>query len=195
MTGDDYARAIYLTLLLVAVGGYFVAENRKNIGQTFRHALIWGLIFVGAMAGVGLWQDIRNDITPRQSVVQETGQIELPRAHDGHFYATLLMNGQPIEFVVDTGASQIVLTKEDAERAGVQMDALRFFGRAMSANGPVRTAPARIARVELLGIEDFGVEVWVNDGEMPGSLLGNDYLQRFEKIEIERDKLILTRGD
>lgn len=195
MTGDDYARILYLTLLLVAIGGYFVAENRRNIGQTLRHALIWGLIFIGALAGVGLWQDIRNDITPRQSVIQETGQIELPRAADGHFYATLLMNGQPIDFVVDTGASQIVLTKEDAERAGVQLDALRFFGRAMSANGPVRTAPAHIARVDLLGIQDFGVEVWVNDGEMPESLLGNDYLQRFEKIEIERDKLILTRGE
>ncbi len=45
----------------------------------------------------------------------------------------------------------------------------------------------------LLGVEDHGVEVWVNDGEMQGSLLGNDYLQRFEKIEIGRDELILTR--
>ncbi|MCI2393499.1 TIGR02281 family clan AA aspartic protease [Aliiroseovarius sediminis] len=193
MTGDDYARIAYFTLLLAAIGGYFIAENRKNIGQTLRHALIWALIFVGALAGVGLWNDIRNDISPRQSVVQETGQIVLPRAFDGHFYATLLMNGQPVDFVIDTGASQIVLTKEDALKAGVQMDALRFFGRAMSANGPVRTAPARIARVELLGIMDYGVEVWVNDGEMPGSLLGNDYLQRFEKIEILSDKLILTR--
>lgn len=193
MTGDDYARFAYLALLLTAVIGYFIAENRQSLGKNLRYALIWSLIFLAALAGVGLWNDVRNDLSPRQSVVQDTGQIVLPRAYDGHFYVTLLMNGQPIDFVVDTGASQIVLTKEDAKRAGVQMEALRFLGRAMSANGPVRTAPARIARVDLMGIEDFGVEVWVNDGAMPGSLLGNDYLQRFEKIEIERNQLILTR--
>ena len=193
MIGEDNARSAYLGLLLAAVGGYFVAENRQTLGKNLRQLLIWGLIFLGALAAVGLWQDIRNDLSPRQNLVQETGQIVLPRAYDGHFYATLLMNGQPIDFVLDTGASNIVLTKEDALSAGVKMEALRFFGRAMSANGPVRTAPARIARVELLGIQDYGVEVWVNDGEMPGSLLGNDYLQRFEKIEIQRDKMILTR--
>ncbi len=149
MTGDDYGRILYLALLLVAVGGYFVAESRQNLGQTVRHALIWVLIFVGALAGIGLWQDIRDDISPRQSVVQETGQIVLPRATDGHFYATLVMNNQPVDFVVDTGASQIVLTKEDAERIGIDLSTLRFFGRAMSANGTVRTAPARIDHVDL----------------------------------------------
>lgn len=193
MTGDDVARLAYLALLLTAVGGYFVAESRANLGQNLRHALIWVLIFVGVLAGVSLWSDIRDDISPQQSVIQDTGQIVLPRAFDGHFYATLRMNGQPIDFIVDTGASNIVLTKEDAARIGVEMNALRFYGRAMSANGEVRTAPARIAKVELLGVQDFGVEVWVNEGEMPRSLLGNDYLQRFEKIEISRNQLVLTR--
>ncbi|SPF76506.1 hypothetical protein ALP8811_01514 [Aliiroseovarius pelagivivens] len=193
MTGDDIARFAYLALLLTAVGGYFVAESRASLGRNLRYALIWALIFVGALAGVGLWSDIRDDISPRQGVIQDTGEIVLPRAFDGHFYATLKMNGQPVDFIVDTGASNIVLTKEDASRIGVEMNALRFYGRAMSANGEVRTAPARIAKVELLNVQDFGVEVWVNEGEMPRSLLGNDYLQRFEKIEISRNQLVLTR--
>lgn len=193
MTGDDIARFAYLALLLTAVGGYFVAESRANLGQNLRYALIWALIFVGVLAGIGLWSDIRDDISPRQGVIQDTGEIVLPRAFDGHFYATLKMNGQPIDFIVDTGASNIVLTKEDAARVGVELNALRFYGRAMSANGEVRTAPARIAKVELLGVQDFGVQVWVNEGEMPRSLLGNDYLQRFKKIEISRNQLILTR--
>ncbi|WP_133488148.1 retropepsin-like aspartic protease family protein [Aliiroseovarius marinus] len=193
MTGDDFARLAYLALLLTFVGGYFVANSRANLGQNLRYALIWALIFAGVLAGVGVWHDIRDDISPKQSVIQDTGQIVLPRAFDGHFYATLRMNGQPVDFLVDTGASNIVLTKEDAARIGVEMNALRFYGRAMSANGEVRTAPARIAKVELLGVQDFGVEVWVNEGEMPRSLLGNDYLQRFEKIEISRNQLVLTR--
>lgn len=193
MTADDIGRLAYLALLLTAVAGYFISENRFNLGQTLRHALIWVFIFIGAMAGVGLWNDVRHDLSPRQSYHDNTGQISLPRAFDGHFYARLKLNGQPIDFVVDTGASNVVLTKEDAERAGVDLAALRFFGRAQTANGTTRTAPANIARVELEGITDYGVEIWVNEGEMSQSLLGNDYLQLFEKIEISRDELVLTR--
>ena len=193
MTGDDYGRVLYLALLLVAVGGYFIAESRQNLGQTLRHAVIWGLIFIGVLAGFGLWKDIRNDIIPRQTLLQDSGQIELPRAEDGHFYATLMMNGQPVEFVVDTGASQIVLTQDDAKRIGLQLSELRYFGRAMTANGEVRTAPAKIVKVDLMGITDRNIEVWVNEGEMFRSLLGNDYLRLFETIEIKQDELILTR--
>jgi aspartyl protease family protein len=193
MTGDDYGRVLYLALLLVAVGGDFIAESRQNLGQTLRHAVIWGLIFIGVLAGFGLWKDIRNDIIPRQTLLQDSGQIELPRAEDGHFYATLMMNGQPVEFVVDTGASQIVLTQDDAKRIGLQLSELRYFGRAMTANGEVRTAPAKIVKVDLMGITDRNIEVWVNEGEMFRSLLGNDYLRLFETIEIKQDELILTR--
>ncbi|UWP96445.1 TIGR02281 family clan AA aspartic protease [Aliiroseovarius crassostreae] len=193
MTADDIGRLAYLALLLTAVAGYFISENRFNLGKTLRHALIWVFIFIGAMAGVGLWNDIRNDISPKQSFIETSGQVVLPRAFDGHFYIQLKMNGQPIDFIVDTGASNVVLTKEDAERAGVDPSSLRYFGRALTANGTTRTAPANIARVELEGITDYGVEVWVNEGEMPQSLLGNSYLQRFDKIEIRRDQLVLTR--
>ncbi len=193
MQADDLGRLVYLVLLLVAVGGYFISENRFSLGQTMRHALIWVFIFIAALAGVGLWHDIRNDIAPRQSFIENNGQIVLPRAFDGHFYARLKMNGQPIDFVIDTGASNVVLTKEDAARAGIDLKALRFYGRAATANGTTRTAPATIARVEFEGITDFAVKVWVNEGEMPQSLLGNAYLQRFSKIEISRDALVLTR--
>ncbi|MDA5094488.1 TIGR02281 family clan AA aspartic protease [Aliiroseovarius sp. KMU-50] len=193
MSADDLGRLTYLVLLLAAIAGYFISENRFNLGQTLRHALIWVFIFIAGLAGVGLWNDIKNDLAPRQSYIENSGQVVLPRAFDGHFYLRLKMNRQPVDFVVDTGASNIVLTKEDAQKIGIDLSALRFFGRAMTANGTTRTAPANVARVELEGITDYGVEVWVNEGEMPESLLGNAYLQLFEKIEISRDELVLTR--
>ena len=117
----------------------------------------------------------------------------MPRGFDGHFYLVLKLNGKAVEFVVDTGASEVVLTKEDAARAGLDLDDLVYTGRAFTANGPVRTAPARIAKVDLSGITDTNLRVSVNEGEMDGSLLGMTYLRRFEKIEISGDTLTLTR--
>ena len=66
-------------------------------------------------------------------------------------------------------------------------------GRAETANGTVRTANARVDRVALGDITDRNVRVSVNGGEMDGSLLGMTYLSRFEKVEIEGRRLVLTR--
>ncbi|MGR3343085.1 MAG: retropepsin-like aspartic protease family protein [Paracoccaceae bacterium] len=192
MDGDNIARLAYLVLLGLAVGGWFIAENRANLGRTARQAAVWGLIFVGAIAAVGLWSDIRDDVLPRQSVVSE-GTIEVPRSFDGHYYLVLHLNDRRLHFIVDTGATDVVLTLKDARRIGIDIDGLVFSGVASTANGTVRTALARVADVRLGNIRDRGLTVSVNGGEMTGSLLGMSYLRRFEKIEITGGGLILTR--
>jgi aspartyl protease family protein len=183
----------YLVLLGVAVAGWFIAENRNSLGKTMRMALAWGLIFLGVVAGFGLWTDVRTDIIPRQSVVADGARVEVPRAFDGHYYLTLRLDGTPVDFVVDTGASDIVLSREDAARIGLDPQALAYTGVAMTANGQVRTARARLGEILLGGIADQDVMVSVTDGEMPGSLLGMAYLQRFSRIEIADGTLVLER--
>lgn len=193
MDSTELPRVAYLVLLLLAVAGWFIAENRVSLGKTMRMALVWGLIFLGVIAGVGLWSDIRTDVIPQHSVVADGARIEVPRAFDGHYYLTLNLNGEPVDFVVDTGASDVVLTRDDAARIGIDLDNLVYSGRAMTANGAVRTASTRVDAVEIGGIRDTGVRVSINEGEMPGSLLGMSYLQRFERIEISDGRLVLER--
>lgn len=192
MSGDDYGRLAYLILLGLAVGGYFLAHARSSLGKTAQQAAIWAVIFVGVIAGVGLWSDIRDDIMPRQSVIG-TGMIEVPRGPDGHYHLVLDVNGTSVQFVVDTGASGIVLTQDDATRVGIDLAALAYAGTANTANGIVRTARAKVNELQLGDIVDRDVSVYVNQGQMDGSLLGMDYLQRFDRIEIADGKLILTR--
>ncbi len=103
------------------------------------------------------------------------------------------MNNEPIRFVVDTGASGIVMTLEDAERAGLGRKQLAFLGEAMTANGPVRTARVLLEDFTVGPYEDSNIRAWVNEGEMETSLLGMTYLQRFSKIEITPGFLLLTR--
>jgi aspartyl protease family protein len=193
MDGDNIGRLFYLILLGAAVGGWFIAENRKSLGKAARQAAAWGLIFVGVIAGFGLWSDISQDVLPARAVVTEAGQIEVPLANDGHYYLTLQLNDTPVRFMVDTGASAIVLSRADAQRAGLDPDGLSFLGRAETANGQVRTASTRVERVSLGDITDHNVRVSVNGGEMDGSLLGMAYLHRFEKVEIGDRKMVLSR--
>ncbi|MFQ6552079.1 TIGR02281 family clan AA aspartic protease [Aestuariibius insulae] len=192
MTGDQIASIIYLVLLGTAVGGWFLVSSRDQMNKTLQHAAIWGLIFVGVIAGYGLWGDLGPTRFAAQSV-GEDGAISVPRSRDGHYYLTLDINEEPITFVVDTGATEMVLTQTDAERVGIAPETLMFLGSANTANGIVRTAPVTLDRVELAGIPDYDVRAWVNEGEMRESLLGMGYLQRFSRIEIAGDRLMLER--
>ena len=192
MAGDEIARLIYLVLLAAAVGGWLVLENRGSLGKMARQAAAWALIFLGAIAAVGLWSDIRDTVAPRQTLVA-SGTIEVPRGPDGHYRLVLEMNGKPVEFIVDTGASDVVLTLRDARRIGIDTEALVFSGTAYTANGVVRTARARVGEVRLGDIVDHDLSVSITAGETDLSLLGMTYLQKFSRIEIADGRMRLIR--
>ncbi|MGI3167668.1 retropepsin-like aspartic protease family protein [Pseudooceanicola sp. C21-150M6] len=181
----------YLVLLLVAVGGWMVFQRRESVGKLLQQGVIWGLIFVGVIAAVGLWGDIRQTVRPSQSVLQ-SGSISVPQSPDGHFYLTADVNGTPLRFMVDTGATDIVLTRNDAQRVGLKPDQLVYSGKALSANGEVGIAPVVLESVALGPMQDRRVRAMVNSGDMNQSLLGMRYLQRFSEIKIGDRALILT---
>jgi aspartyl protease family protein len=191
MDADSIAQLAYLGLLAVAVGGWFIAQNRDSMGKVAQQAAVWGLIFVGVIAAAGLWNDISRDVMPRQGVV-EGGRIEVPVGQGGHYHLTLQVNGVPVDFIVDTGASQIVLSRADAVRAGIDPASLTYLGSAQTANGIVRTASVRLDSLTLGPLTDTGVPAVVNEGDMETSLLGMTYLSRFSRIEIEGGRLILS---
>lgn len=192
MDGDDFGRLAYLALLLLAVGGYFLAQARRNLGRTAQQAAIWVFIFIGVIVAYGLWGDLRRTALPEQTRVVGDG-IEVAASDDGHYYLTAEVNGARVLFVVDTGASQIVLTARDAERAGLDPAGLGYFGSAQTANGMVRTAPVRLERFTLGPFEDRNLPAVVNAGDLDTSLLGMSYLGRFRTLAISGDRLHLTR--
>ncbi|MCA0961081.1 TIGR02281 family clan AA aspartic protease [Salipiger bermudensis] len=193
MTGHEYGRLAYLGLLALALILWFFFRDRTRMGLKLQYLGVWALILLGAIAAVGLWGDIRQTVMPQQAVFTEDGRVELPRAPDGHYYVSLDLNGVPTRFVIDTGATGMVLSRDDAERAGLTPDQLMFRGQANTANGMVRTAPVRLERVALGPFIDRNVRAYVNEGEMQTSLLGMSYLQRFDRLEISNGRLILER--
>jgi len=190
----ETGQLIYLLLLLLMVAGWFFMQNRQGLNKTVQQLAIWGMIFVGVAAGYGLWGDIsRGSNVAQQSYQTGTGTVTIPRARDGHYYLTAMINEKPVRFVVDTGATDMVLTREDAQAIGLEPDTLNYLGRAGTANGEVRTAFVRLNEVQLGDVRDVDVPAVVNGGEMSQSLLGMGYLQRWGRIEITNGELILTR--
>lgn len=191
MDTGDVPRLVYLGLLLAVIAGYFLMANRRQLGKVAQQAAIWGLIFLGAVAVAGLWDDIRRSTRPAEAVIRGDS-IEVPAAADGHFYLLAEVNGVTVRFVVDTGATDIVLTRRDAARAGLDPEGLNYFGTAMTANGRVATAPVRLDTLALGGVSDANVPAVVNGGELDTSLLGMSYLSRHE-VTFSGDRMILRR--
>lgn len=191
--GDDIGHLIYLVLLGSVIAFWFFTSGRKSMNKLLQQAAMWALIFIGAVAAYGMWGDIRGTVMPQQSVIQGGAAIELPRARDGHYYALAQVNDEMIRFVVDTGASGVVLRGEDARKAGIDLEKLAYLTEAMTANGPVRIAQTKVDQFGLPGAEVDGFRLMVNEGQMSQSLMGMSYLQRFSRIEISGGKLILER--
>ncbi len=193
MSPDDKAYLFYLIILLVMVAGWGFFSYREKLSKSIQQALVWVLIFVGIIIAYGFKDVLTNQLFPSTPYQINNDIVSLSRAHDGHFYATLTVNGQDIEFVVDTGASAIVLTKKDAAAVGVNVDDLNFLGQAYTANGVVRTAETRLNHISLGDITFYEMYASVNGGELFQSLLGMDYINQFSEFKISGDTLTLTR--
>lgn len=193
MSGDNIAYGFYLILLLAYLAYFFLRGNRVSGAKMVQQIVLWVLIFVGVVAAYGLWQDLNPRLQTESALITETGDIEIPRGPGGHYHLTMEVNGTPVRFIVDTGATDIVLTMEDAARVGIDTERVPFLGQARTANGTVPTALVRLDSVALGPVLDTRVSARISAGEMPGSLLGMNYLQRFETITISGDRMTLSR--
>lgn len=193
MEENDFARLIYLSVLVVAILGAVLISRRGAYGKMFRQAGVWLLIFMGLVAIVASWQDIRQSGQTTSFQQSQDGAIIIPKEIDGHFHLTLTINDRPIDFLVDTGASDIVLTRKDAARVGFDPNRLDYWGMANTANGTVRLATIRLETVRLGEFIDKNIRASVNKAPMEKSLLGMRYLSKFSAIEISNDQMILKR--
>lgn len=181
----------YLVLLLIAVGGFLVVEFQTRPGKTVRQLAAWVLIFVGAIAAAGLWQQVSQTVAPQAIFTGD--RIEIPLGNDGHYHLTAEINGSPISFIIDTGASGLALGQQDARRAGLNPDSLGYIGQARTANGITATAPVTLQTVRIGEVEDRAVPASVVQGMDQGSLMGMSYLSNFARITFENNRLIMER--
>lgn len=129
-------------------------------------------------------------VVPSQAT-QDSHITALPKAPDGHFWANAVVDQKAVRFLVDTGATTVVLTSADAQRLGFDTPNLNFDRKVITANGETHAAMVNLSSV---GIGDSTVRdvqaLVVKDG-LTSSLLGMSYLGRLSRIEATPSSLIL----
>jgi aspartyl protease family protein len=173
--------ASWLTVAaLVAAGFIYYNDIRSNVADGLGVA-----VTDPAPAGVA----VEIPMSQKASV----GSVELRARGDGHYYAKAEVNGRPADVMVDTGASMVALTYEDAERAGVRLKPSDFTQTVSTANGTARFALVRLDRVSIGNITLRDVKAAVAErGKLAITLLGMSFLSRLERVDMRSGTLVLT---
>jgi len=120
-----------------------------------------------------------------------SGRISLPADGGGHFMGSGSINGRPVQFLVDTGASTVALSVADAERIGLAFREGASV-RIGTANGLAQGWRVKLASVRIGDVEVYDVDAIVTSQGMPFVLLGNSYLNRFQ-MRRDNDQMVLER--
>ena len=166
--------------------------------RRLRHAAVWlalaGILAIGysyRFELMDLVNRLGGEIVPYAAVTTEDGAVRVRAHRDGHFYIDSRVNGAEVRFLIDTGASIVALSPDDAERIGFEPAQLNFSQRLHTAGGIVRAAPVVIRSLELGDIRLANVRAVVNGERLPHSLLGISALERLSGYEVRDGTLTL----
>lgn len=121
--------------------------------------------------------------TPVTAGPSAGGTARIVRGSDGHYWANAEIDGRAVRVLVDTGASVVALTRQDAARLGLHLVAEDFNAIISTAAGPVRAASVELPAVAVAGARVERVAALVVESGLPHSLLGMSYLGRLSSLE------------
>lgn len=144
------------------------------------------LVVMGVVYGA-----IKMVMQPREITVSMTGEVTIPRSRDGHFYAPGLVAGQPVVFLIDTGASYVTVSQEFARHAGISGGTPTRFH---TANGTIEGTIVNNLTVSMGPAEVTGIKVAVGliGAGRDTALLGQSFLSRFQ-ITLSGNQMVLRK--
>lgn len=163
-------------------------------------ALVAGMMMLGGIsrmkgpaAGTRHADAPRAAAAPAQQSDSYGNTLEISPGRGGHYHVTATVNGREIHMLVDTGATTVALSRDDAESIGIMVQQLDYSGVVRTANGNARVARVMLDDLSLGDISVRDVPAVVIDAPLSVSLLGMSYLRRLSGFSIENGKLILRQ--
>ncbi len=188
---------LYLLCWLALAGSGVVLAVRRAPLKQLRNAAIWLAIGLALVIGYSFKDELGSrllgELVPQRGIANPDGSVSFRAGTDGHFHVEALINGTRLRLLVDTGASQLVLSPADARRLGFDLDRLDFRHVSETANGPVSGAPVTLREVAVGSVRLADVAASVNGAAMSESLLGMSFLSRLSGLEVSGDRLTLRQ--
>ena len=172
------------------------------IGWALRQLLQWTIVGAVAVAAYTHKDEIAarmragDGITGPASAPDDSGAVSrtvrIRAEANGHYFVDAEIDGTPVRFMVDTGATVVALNLVDADKLGIDPRARDFSETHQTANGLVRVAPVTLDELRIGDIRLRHVDAVVNTRMRGPSLLGMSFLGRLGGFRVERGELVLT---
>lgn len=202
LDGNDAPYMLYYVMWASLLGGGILASQR-NLGHSLRQLGIWVLIFA-VLSSVYVFKDEAQNFASRltaglipgrsATIIDASGRRStiLYMGQNGHYQADVTINGFTVPMMIDTGATTIALSYEDADRLGLNPGSLDFTGMVMTANGPARTAYVTLPEIEVGGIRRTNLAAGIAEpGKLSGSLLGMNFLSSLKSFSFSGNEMVL----
>lgn len=197
---QNWPQVVILGMLLVYFAGRFL--GRPGGGRALAAGLLlWGVLGLGLVAGYAMRHDLAivarrtaAALVPGLAVGPADGSaVLIARDASGHFMIDGRADGAPVRFMIDTGASGVMLRPQDARAAGIDTAALAFTLPVRTANGTAFAAPVRLKQLALGPIVLDDVAAMVAPPQaLPVSLVGLSALDRLSAYGVRGDTMELT---
>jgi aspartyl protease family protein len=198
LAGSQPLLFVAVGAIVLAAGGWMLERERPELARNLRRLGYLGLIAalllqVGVLALQAERSDAALELNSRPALSVSGGETIVPLASDGHFWIEAEVNGQPIEFLVDTGATFTGVGRGDAAALGIRPDPGRAPLELQTANGVITARLGRIDSLRFGNIEVRGLEVAVpQETDDKIRVIGMNLLSRLGSWRVEGDRLILV---
>jgi aspartyl protease family protein len=192
---EDSGQILYEGIFILIVSSSLASGNTWH---KFKQLGLWAVILLVFMTGYSYRYELAqvrdrllSEFIPTKGLQTTPNSVTFPVASDGHFYIRAQVNGVLLIFLADTGASDIVLSPDDAQRLGINLQTLRFDRIYETANGTVRGSMTTLNDFKVQGIHLQNIRASINGATMSNSLLGMTFFNRLQGYEVKEDKLTL----
>jgi aspartyl protease family protein len=171
-----------------------------------RNLMMFAALLVGAGTMMAQMADKMTAATPalamassQKAMPQDTAQagsrsLSIPSDARGHFQTDGRIDGQRMDFMVDTGASMIALNEKSAARFGLRPTPADYKMTVSTANGTIKAARTRLAMVDIGGLIVRDVDAMVlPDEALSENLLGLSFLSKLKRFEFANGKMVLEQ--
>lgn len=194
---EDKTHMLYSLILAIFISSTSLLHYRGRMSQLWRHALYWIVIIAAVTLGYSYRSSLLNNrliatLIPTRATLSEDGKEVLFYASEGgHFFIEVTINGTLIQAMLDTGASDIILSPRDAHSIGFDTTKQAYSKLYHTANGSVMAAPVLLREISVGTISLTNIPASINSAAMDKSLIGMSFLKRLRSFSVEGDILRL----
>lgn len=194
---NNYLNALQILFFLVILVLGLIKSN-ISLESLFKWGASWLCIMLIILTGYSYQWELKQyfsrilgHLVPAIGHINKDNSVTFSAGESGHFMIDAKINGQIVHFLLDTGATRITLSAEDALSVGINLEALSYNVPVETAKGTNMVAYVQLDSIQVGNIVLQNIDAYVSREGLSGSLLGTNFLNKLSRYEVGKGTITL----